>query len=45
MNGIHKFSAQVIDYAERFSNVADAVQGKNRFFPCTASATSERRSA
>ena len=29
MNGIHKFSAQVIDYAERLSDVADAAQGKN----------------
>jgi hypothetical protein len=30
MNGIHKFSAQVIDYAERLSDVADAAQGKNQ---------------
>jgi hypothetical protein len=29
MNGIHKFSARVIDYAERLSDVADAAQGKN----------------
>ena len=29
MNGIHKFSAHVIDYAERLSDVADAAQGKN----------------
>jgi hypothetical protein len=29
MRGIHKFSAQVIDYAERLSDVADAAQGKN----------------
>lgn len=29
MNGVHKFSAQVIDYAERLSDVADAAQGKN----------------
>ena len=29
MNGIHKFSAQMIDYAERLSDVADAAQGKN----------------
>ncbi len=29
MNGIHKFSSQVIDYAERLSDVADAAQGKN----------------
>jgi len=29
MNGIHRFSAQVIDYAERLSDVADAAQGKN----------------
>ena len=29
MKGIHKFSAQVIDYAERLSDVADAAQGKN----------------
>ena len=30
MNGIHKFSAHVIDYAERLSDVADAAQGKSR---------------
>jgi hypothetical protein len=29
MNGIHKFSSQVIDYAERLSDVADAAQGKS----------------
>ena len=29
MQGIHKFSARVIDYAERLSDVADAAQGKN----------------
>jgi hypothetical protein len=29
MNGVHKFSARVIDYAERLSDVADAAQGKN----------------
>ena len=29
MKGIHKFSSQVIDYAERLSDVADAAQGKN----------------
>jgi hypothetical protein len=29
MNSIHRFSAQVIDYAERLSDVADAAQGKN----------------
>jgi hypothetical protein len=29
MNGIHRFSSQVIDYAERLSDVADAAQGKN----------------
>ena len=29
MKGIHKFSAHVIDYAERLSDVADAAQGKN----------------
>lgn len=29
MNGIHRFSARVIDYAERLSDVADAAQGKN----------------
>ena len=29
MNGVHKFSAHVIDYAERLSDVADAAQGKN----------------
>lgn len=29
MKGIHKFSAQLIDYAERLSDVADAAQGKN----------------
>lgn len=29
MKGIHKFSAQVIDYAERLADVADAAQGKN----------------
>ena len=28
MNGVHKFSAHVIDYAERLSDVADAAQGK-----------------
>jgi hypothetical protein len=30
MAGIHRFSAQVIDYAERLSDVADAAQGKHR---------------
>ena len=30
MAGIHKFSSQVIDYAERLSDVADAAQGKHR---------------
>ena len=29
MNAINKFSAHVIDYAERLSDVADAAQGKN----------------
>ena len=29
MKGIHKFSAHVIDYAERLSDVADAAEGKN----------------
>ena len=29
MKRIHKFSDQVIDYAERLSDVADAAQGKN----------------
>lgn len=29
MKGIHKFSARVIDYAERLTDVADAAQGKN----------------
>ena len=38
MNGIHKFSAQVIDYAERLSDVADAAQGKNHSYRHTASA-------
>ena len=28
MASIHKFSDQVIDYAERLSNMADAAQGK-----------------
>ena len=30
MAGIHRFSAHVIDYAERLSDVADAAQGKHR---------------
>jgi hypothetical protein len=30
MSGIHKLSAQVIDYAERLSDVADAAEGKRR---------------
>jgi hypothetical protein len=30
MNGIHRFSNLVIDYAERLSDVADAAQGKHR---------------
>jgi hypothetical protein len=30
MEGIHKFSHKVIDYAERLSDVADAAQGKRR---------------
>jgi hypothetical protein len=30
MAGIHKFSAQVIDYAERLADVADAAQGKHQ---------------
>ena len=30
MAGIQKFSAQVIDYAERLSDMADAAQGKRR---------------
>jgi hypothetical protein len=30
MADIHKLSEQVIDYAERMANVADAAQGKNR---------------
>ena len=38
MNGIHKFSAQVIDYAERLSDVADAAQGKNHSHRHSASA-------
>jgi len=29
MDGIHKFSSRLIDYAERLSDVADAAQGKN----------------
>ena len=29
MNGIHRFSERVIDYAERLSDVADAAQGNN----------------
>lgn len=28
MADVHKFSAQVIDFAERLANVADAAQGK-----------------
>jgi hypothetical protein len=28
--GVQKFSAQVIDFAERLSNVADAAEGKHR---------------
>jgi hypothetical protein len=28
--GVQKFSAQLIDYAERLSNVADAAEGKHR---------------
>jgi hypothetical protein len=30
MSGIHRFSSQVIDYAERLSNMADAAEGKHR---------------
>ena len=30
MSGIHKVSAQVIDYAERLSDIADAAEGKHR---------------
>jgi hypothetical protein len=30
MSGIHKFSSQVIDYAERLSDIADAAEGKHR---------------
>jgi hypothetical protein len=30
MAGMHKFSSQVIDYAERLSEMADAAQGKHR---------------
>jgi hypothetical protein len=30
MEGIHKFSYKVIDYAERLSDVADAAQGRRR---------------
>jgi hypothetical protein len=30
MASVHKFSAQVIDYAERLSDVSDAAQGKHR---------------
>jgi hypothetical protein len=29
MRGIHQFSARMIDYAERLSDVADAAQGRN----------------
>jgi hypothetical protein len=29
MNGIHRFSERMIDYAERMSDVADAAQGRN----------------
>ena len=39
MNGIHKFSAQMIDYAERLSDVADAAQGKNHSHRHAASTT------
>ena len=30
MSGIHTFSSQVIDYAERLSDMADAAEGKHR---------------
>ena len=30
MSGIHRFSAQVIDYAERLSDMADAAEGRHR---------------
>lgn len=30
MSGIHRFSSQVIDYAERLSDMADAAEGKRR---------------
>ena len=30
MNAVHKFSGQVIDVAERLSDIADAVEGKGR---------------
>ena len=30
MAGIHRFSSQVIDYAERLSDMADAAEGKHR---------------
>lgn len=30
MNGVHKLSSHVIDYAERMSAVADAAQGKRQ---------------
>jgi hypothetical protein len=30
MDGIHKFSTQLIDYAERLSDMADAAEGKHR---------------
>ena len=30
MQGIHRFSTRVIDYAERLSNMADAAEGKRR---------------
>ena len=30
MTAVHRFSEQVIDYAERLSDVADAAQGKQR---------------
>jgi hypothetical protein len=30
MSGIHRFSSQVIDYAERLSDMADAAEGKHR---------------
>jgi hypothetical protein len=36
MSAVHKFSEQVIDYAERLSNMADAAEGKESAIARTA---------